>query len=50
MDDSTGLFRLNEAGLICYSHGKYYKTGSLIGKFGFSVMKKKSKKKNKKQL
>lgn len=49
MDDATGLFRLNEAGLICYSHGKYYKTGSLIGKFGFSVMKKKSKKKNKKQ-
>jgi flavin reductase (DIM6/NTAB) family NADH-FMN oxidoreductase RutF len=49
MDESTGLFRLNESGLICYSHGKYYKTGSLIGKFGFSVMKKKSKKKNKKE-
>ena len=43
IDKSTGLFRLNDAGPICYSHGKYYETGSLIGKFGFSVEKKKKK-------
>jgi len=41
IDKSTGLFRLNEAEPICYSHGKYYETGKLIGKFGFSVEKKK---------
>jgi flavin reductase (DIM6/NTAB) family NADH-FMN oxidoreductase RutF len=40
IDKNTGLFKLNEAEPICYSHGKYYETGSLIGKFGFSVEKK----------
>lgn len=41
IDDKTGLFRLNDAFPLCYSHGKYYETGKLIGKFGFSVEKKK---------
>ena len=41
IDDKTGLFRFNESNPICYSHGKYYETGPFIGKFGFSVMKKK---------
>jgi flavin reductase (DIM6/NTAB) family NADH-FMN oxidoreductase RutF len=40
IDPESGLFRLNEASPICYSHGKYYETGALIGKFGFSVEKK----------
>jgi flavin reductase (DIM6/NTAB) family NADH-FMN oxidoreductase RutF len=40
-DEKTGLFRLNEAVPLCYSHGKYYETGKFIGKFGFSVEKKK---------
>jgi flavin reductase (DIM6/NTAB) family NADH-FMN oxidoreductase RutF len=40
IDPETGLFRLNDALPICYSHGKYYETGQLIGKFGFSVQKK----------
>jgi flavin reductase (DIM6/NTAB) family NADH-FMN oxidoreductase RutF len=44
-DEKTGLFRLNDSEPICYSHGKYYETGSLIGKFGFSVEKKKKNKK-----
>lgn len=44
IDKETGLFRLNAAGLICYSHGKYYETGRFIGKFGFSVKKKNKKK------
>jgi flavin reductase (DIM6/NTAB) family NADH-FMN oxidoreductase RutF len=41
IDKQTGLFRLNDAVPICYSHGKYYETGQFIGKFGFSVKKKK---------
>ena len=38
-DPSTGLFQLNQAELITYSHGKYYTLGEKIGKFGFSVEK-----------
>jgi flavin reductase (DIM6/NTAB) family NADH-FMN oxidoreductase RutF len=45
-DEKTGLFRLNDAGLLCYSHGRYYETGKYIGKFGFSVEKKGKSKKN----
>jgi len=45
IDKNTGLFRLNDSNPICYSHGKYYETGDLIGKFGFSV-EKKNKRKN----
>ncbi len=41
IDPETGLFRLSEAVPICYSHGKYYELGKLIGKFGYSVEKKK---------
>jgi len=39
-DVKTGVFRLNAAEPICYSHGKYYETGRFIGKFGYSVKKK----------
>ena len=42
-DEKTGLFKLNDAAPICYSHGKYYETGKLIGKFGYSVEKKNKK-------
>ena len=41
IDPESGLFRLNDAVPICYSHGKYYETGKFVGKFGFSVEKKK---------
>lgn len=41
VDKETGLFRLSDSVPICYSHGKYYETGAFIGKFGFSVEKKK---------
>jgi flavin reductase (DIM6/NTAB) family NADH-FMN oxidoreductase RutF len=41
IDKTSGLFRLNDAGPVCYSHGKYYETGNLIGKFGYSVEKRK---------
>jgi flavin reductase (DIM6/NTAB) family NADH-FMN oxidoreductase RutF len=43
IDEKSGLFMLNNAVPICYSHGKYYETGQHIGKFGFSVEKKKKK-------
>jgi flavin reductase (DIM6/NTAB) family NADH-FMN oxidoreductase RutF len=40
MDNESGLFRLDLAEPLCYTHGKYYETGKFIGKFGFSVEKK----------
>jgi flavin reductase (DIM6/NTAB) family NADH-FMN oxidoreductase RutF len=43
-DKETGQFHLIDAGPISYTHGKYYETGNFIGKFGFSVEKKKKKK------
>ncbi|MDF2538169.1 MAG: flavin reductase domain protein FMN-binding [Herbinix sp.] len=39
--DSAGKFHLNKSGLIVYSHGEYYGLGELLGKFGYSVKKKK---------
>jgi flavin reductase (DIM6/NTAB) family NADH-FMN oxidoreductase RutF len=42
-DEKSGQFMLNNAEPLCYLHGKYYLTGKFIGKFGFSVQKKKSK-------
>jgi flavin reductase (DIM6/NTAB) family NADH-FMN oxidoreductase RutF len=47
IDEKTGLFMLDVASPLCYSHGKYYETGKSIGKFGFSVQKKKKKKSKK---
>jgi flavin reductase (DIM6/NTAB) family NADH-FMN oxidoreductase RutF len=44
IDKKTGLFRLNDAVPLCYSHGKYYAAGDLIGKFGYSVEKRSKKK------
>jgi flavin reductase (DIM6/NTAB) family NADH-FMN oxidoreductase RutF len=49
IDANTGLFNLNDAFPICYSHGKYYETGRYIGKFGFSVEKKKKQRSANKQ-
>lgn len=46
MDSRSGLFNFNDSHPICYSHGKYYELGALIGKFGFSVMKKKTKRRS----
>ena len=41
MDAATGRFRLDEAGLMNYSHGGYFAQGEKLGTFGFSVKKKK---------
>ena len=40
--DEKGSFHLDWAKPICYSHGKYFQMGKEIGKFGFSVAKKKT--------
>lgn len=45
INKETGEFDLGKSDLISYSHGKYYTLGRRIGKFGFSVRKKKKKKK-----
>ncbi|MCM1092939.1 MAG: flavin reductase family protein [Bacteroides sp.] len=41
IDSDTGAFRLDKAGLMAYSHGAYYELGKEIGRFGWSVKKKK---------
>jgi flavin reductase (DIM6/NTAB) family NADH-FMN oxidoreductase RutF len=41
IDQETETFNLSEAKLIAYSHGHYYKLGKEIGKFGWTVRKKK---------
>ena len=42
IDPDTGSFSLKLANPICYSHGHYVKIGENIGRFGWSVMKKKT--------
>jgi flavin reductase (DIM6/NTAB) family NADH-FMN oxidoreductase RutF len=44
IDQKSGKFRLSDANPLSYLHGQYYETGKYIGKFGFSVEKKKKKK------
>jgi flavin reductase (DIM6/NTAB) family NADH-FMN oxidoreductase RutF len=41
IDAETGKFDIEKARLLVYSHGNYYGTGKHIGKFGWSVKKKK---------
>lgn len=43
-NEETGKFELSGANPISYIHGNYYEMGKRIGKFGFSVEKKKGKK------
>ena len=41
--DENGAFDISKCDLIAYSNGHYYQMGKKIGKFGFSVQKKKKK-------
>jgi flavin reductase (DIM6/NTAB) family NADH-FMN oxidoreductase RutF len=41
IDKQTGAFIMENADLLVYSHGFYHEIGPLIGKFGWSVQKKK---------
>lgn len=40
-DKKTGEMHLERANLVAYSNGHYYNLGKILGKFGFSVQKKK---------
>lgn len=42
--DEKGTFHFNDTNPIAYSHGKYFTLGEQVGKFGYSVQKKDSKK------
>ena len=42
--DKNNRFRLNDAGLLVYSHGEYLAGGRKVGTFGYSVKKKQQKK------
>ena len=39
--DDGGKFHLNDTNLTAYSHGEYFSLGQRLGKFGYSVEKKK---------
>lgn len=41
IDPATGAFQLGKAGLVSYTHGNYYTQGEHIGRFGWTVKKKK---------
>ena len=41
--DEKGRFRMDRAGLTAYCHGEYYALGEKLGKFGYSVEKKRKK-------
>lgn len=41
IDPETGKFSLQAAGIMAYCHGNYFRLGDIIGKFGFSVQKRK---------
>ena len=43
--DEKGAFDISKCDLIAYSNGNYYSLGKKIGRFGFSVQKKKKSKK-----
>lgn len=43
--DARGKLRLNDAGLVAYSHGEYAVLGKKLGTFGFSVQKGKTRRK-----
>lgn len=41
IDPETGAFSLEKADIMAYCHGQYYTLGDRLGKFGWSVQKKK---------
>ncbi|PKQ64298.1 flavin reductase [Labilibaculum filiforme] len=47
--NEKGEFSLAKSGPLVYSHGHYFELGNLVGRFGYSVMKKKTKEKIKKE-
>lgn len=49
LDEKTGKFNLEASNPLAYAHGHYYTLGKLLGGFGYTVMKKSTKKKRKQQ-
>ena len=49
LDPETGAFNLQKAGLLASSHGKYCPLGPPLGHFGYSIRKKRKKKKPRKK-
>ena len=49
IDPETQAFRLDKAGLLVYTHGNYYETGRHVGRFGWSVMKPKTAKRQRRK-
>ena len=45
--DRNGVFNIEKAQLITFCHGAYFTVGNKLGKFGFSVMKKKNRRQKK---
>lgn len=45
--DKNGRLQMEKADLVAYAHGDYFALGEKLGSFGYSVKKKKSKKKRK---
>ena len=39
--DKTGKFHFDKSNPVCYSHGQYYALGEKLGKFGYSIQKRK---------
>ena len=42
--DKKGAFDISKCNLIAYANGGYYALGKKVGKFGYSVQKKKKRK------
>jgi flavin reductase (DIM6/NTAB) family NADH-FMN oxidoreductase RutF len=42
--DKNGRLNLKDSNLLVYAHGEYFKIGKYVGKFGYSVKKKKKRK------
>ena len=41
--DENGAFDISKCDLMAYANGGYYELGKKVGKFGFSVQKKRKK-------
>ena len=39
--DERGAFDISKCNLVAYANGKYFELGKQVGKFGYSVQKKK---------
>ena len=46
LDKKTNKFDLRQTNTVAYLHGSYYKLGENLGRFGFSVRKKKEKRRS----